>query len=281
MNGTASASATSSNRRFIMLALVLGALGAVLLYTAVSRNNNPGPAATSGANVPVVVAKVEIPARTRITAAMVEVRQVPADIQSFVAYTNVNEVIGQITRFPIAANEHILANKIVALEGQGASRSLSYVIPPGHRAFSIRVSEVASAGGLVLPGDYVDIIIIYDIEFARGSDREKVESYFVQTLFQNIEVLAVSQAIVDLVQTGESPEDGHRARNTEARPNPDANTVTLALTPEQVQRIYLAESNGRIRLAVRPYGDREVRPIDYMVELELFPRDIPNPFLVR
>jgi Flp pilus assembly protein CpaB len=52
----------------------------------------------------------------------------------------------------------------------------------------------------------------------------------------------------------------------------------LSLTPEQAQRVYLAEGNGTIRLAVRPYGEADERPVDYMTELELFPQNLPNPF---
>ena len=54
--------------------------------------------------------------------------------------------------------------------------------------------------------------------------------------------------------------------------------MTLALTPEEAQRIYLAEANGKIRLALRPFGDNETLPVDYMTELELFPQNLPNPF---
>lgn len=280
MNATA-APASGTNRRFIMLALVLGILGAILLYTAVSRDSGSGPSAGGGQIVPVVVARTEIPARTRITASMVEVRMVPEGARSFMAYTRAEEVIGQVTRFPVAANEHLLPSKLVALDGTATGRALTYVVPPGKRAFAIRVSEVQTAGGLILPGDYVDVIVIYDMEFVRGTNVENASSYFVQTLFQNVEVLAVSQAVVDLVMGQETTPNGQRARNSDGRPNPDASTVTLALTPEEVQKIYLAESNGRIRLALRPFGDGEVRPIDPAIRNELYPRDIPNPFLQR
>jgi Flp pilus assembly protein CpaB len=72
--------------------------------------------------------------------------------------------------------------------------------------------------------------------------------------------------------------DGQRARNSEARPIPDAVTVTLALTPEDAQRVYLAEQNGRIRFALRPFGESDERPIDFMTENDLFPQNLPNPF---
>jgi len=99
------------------------------------------------------------------------------------------------------------------------------------------------------------------------------------TLFQNVEVLAVSQSVVDVVPEATPSAGGQRVRNSEAKASPDANTVTLALTPEQAQRLYLAESNGRIRIAVRHFGDADVQPIDPLLQIELIPPNLPNPFL--
>jgi pilus assembly protein CpaB len=262
-----------------MLAVALGLLGAILVYAAFSR----GSSSSSGggaANMPVVVAKADIPARTKITQALLEVRLVAPDARSALAFEDPELVVGKVTRFPIAANEQVLSTKIVGVipGASVGSRSLSYTIPQGKRAFAIGVSEVASAGGLVLPGDYVDVVVMYDVEFTRGGGKEKQDNFLVQTVFQNIEVLAVSQSVVDVVPEASPTANGQRVRNSEAKPNSGAKTVTLALTPEQAQRAYLAEGNGSIRLSVRPYGEADERPVDYMTELELFPQNLPNPF---
>ena len=37
--------------------------------------------------------------------------------------------------------------------------------------------------------------------------------------------------------------------------------------------------NGKVRFSLRRYGDDEVRPIDIQTELDLFPRNLPNPFI--
>ena len=273
------------NRRFIMLAIVLGLMGAGLVYVATSRSSTSGGSG-SAADTPVVVAKADIPARTVVTQAMVEVKLVPSEDAAPLAFGSVDQVVGQATRFPIAIGEQVLPSKVVALSGSSTavSRSLSFVIPEGHRGFAINISPVQGAGGLVLPGDYVDVIVLHDVEFRNAGEVETVESYVVQHLLQNIEVLAVSQTIVDVVEkpsvgvTGNTTTDTQRVRNSEARPDPEAVTVTLSLTPEEAQRLYLAEANGRIRLAVRPYGDNETLPVDYQTKLELVPRDLPNQF---
>lgn len=266
-----------ANRRFVLLAITLGLLGAVLVYVAFSRSSTStgGGGSSVGADTPVVVAKQEIPARTKIAQTMLDVKLVPADTRSEFAYADPAAVVGQVTRFPIAANEQVQSSKVVSLApgSTAASRSLSFVIPAGKRGFAIGLSAIQGAGGLILPGDYVDVVVIYDVPF--GGDEQG--SYLVQTIMQNIEVLAVAQGIVDIVPEATPTAGGQRVRNSEGRADPGAGTVTLALTPEQLQKIYLAESNGRIRLSLRPFGEGGERPVEFSVKNELFPPNIPRP----
>jgi pilus assembly protein CpaB len=265
------------NRRFILLAIVLGLMGAGLVYVATSRNttSNGGGGGSAAADTPVLVAKVDIPARTTVTADMVEVRLVGADSRSVLAYDSVEGIRGKVTRFPIAANEQVLSSKVVDLSGgsSATARSLSYIVPEGKRAFAIGTSEVRDVGGLLLPGDYIDVMVKYDVAFGD----ETKSGYLAHILLQNVEVLAISQAIVDVVPGQEPTETGQRERISEARPNPGAGTITLALTAEDAQLIFLAESHGEIRFALRPYGDSEERPVDFTTERELLPPNIPAP----
>jgi Flp pilus assembly protein CpaB len=133
---------------------------------------------------------------------------------------------------------------------------------------------------LLLPGDYVDVVVLYDVEFTGlDGNLDTEEAFLAHTLLQNVEVLSVSQVVADIVPGSEPTETGQRTRNSDARPDPGAATITLAVTPEDAQLMYLAEANGRIRLAMRAFGDAEERPIDYTTELELIPENLPNPFL--
>lgn len=263
------------NRRFILLAIVLGVMGAGLVYVATSRNTTSGGGGGTAADTPVLVAKVDIPARTTVTADMVEVRLVEADERSVLAFDSVAAIKGKVTRFPIAANEQVLSSKLVDLSSgsSATARSLSYIIPEGKRAFAISTDEVRDVGGLLLPGDYVDVIVRYDIEFGTTTET----AYLAHILLQNVEVLAVSQTIVDVVPEQEPSATGQRERISESKPIPSAGTITLALTAEDAQLIFLAESHGEIRFALRPYGDAEKRPVDFTTERELLPPNIPAP----
>jgi len=285
----AGTAAGSTNRRLLLLALVAGIVAAILIYTALSRSSESTGSAGAASMAPAVVAKQDIPARTKITSGMLEVRQVPQDTRSELAYTDLSQVVGRVTRYPIATSEQVLATKVVSLESAAATGdSLSYVIPEGKRGISIEVSEVVSSGGLVLPGDYVDIIGVFDVNFVDGEEERTEQKYFSRIILQNIEVLAVAQTVVDTppeagTTTGADGEttttdaDGQRVRNTEAAPEPKASTVTLSVTPQEAQLLFLAEENGVLRLAVRPYGDAEVQDIPFVAETELIPANLPRP----
>ena len=285
----AGTAAGRTNRRLLLLALVAGIVAAILIYTALSRGSESTGSAGAASTVPAVVAKQDIPARTKITSGMVEVRQLPTDSHSELAYTDLSQVVGQVTRYPIATNEEVLSTKVVSLASVAKTgESLSYVIPEGSRAISIEVTQVISSGGLVLPGDYVDIIGVFDVTFGAGDQETTADKYFSRIILQNIEVLAVAQTVVDTVpeagtttgtdgETTTTDAGGQRVRNTEASPEPKASTVTLSVTPQQAQLLFLAEENGVLRLAVRPYGDATVQDIPFVAETDLIPSNLPRP----
>lgn len=274
------------NRRFLMLALVSAALSAMLVYVAISRAGGGSKESESTTTAPVVVAAVDIPARTQITEEMVKVRDVPVDVKPEASYGSVDEVIGKASRFPISIDEEVTSTKVVSLDGVQGTDSIAFVIPKDMRAISINADQVLSAGGLVLPGDYVDIIGVFNVKSADGTEEE---AYLVRTVLQNVEVLAVAQTISDVPPPAEDgtqaaatgSTDGQRARGSEADPNPEATTLTLLVQPEQAEWVFLAEANGTLRAVVRGFGDsdeKEVRPI---VESELWPAGMPPPPLYK
>ena len=254
------------NRRFLLLALILSVLSGVLAYAAFSRS---GEVSVSAEDVPVLVARQAIPAGTRITAEMLEVQQIPASAVGDQALGSSELAVGQVARFPIAANEQVLLFKIVGTS-VGAQDALTYVIEEGMRGLAINVGEVIGVGGLLLPGDNVDVLWV---PFAGAPSF---------TLLSDIEVTAVSQAILDVPAVapglqGEEQEggaavttdgaDGQRIRASEAELQPDALTVTLMVSVEQINTLFCAEAyalanGGSIRLALRSFGDTTPATVD-------------------
>ena len=270
------------NRRFLALALVSAALSAVLVYVAISRAGGGSKESESTATAAVVVAAVDIPARTQITENMVKVRDVPVSIKPEASYGSVDEVIGKATRYPLSLDEEVTSYKVVSLEPSQGTDSIAFVIPKDMRAISINADQVLSAGGLVLPGDYVDIIGVFDVKSADGTEEE---AYLVRTVLQNVEVLAVAQTVTDVPPSAEDgteaaatgSTDGQRARGSEADPNPEATTLTLLVQPEQAEWVFLAEANGTLRAVVRGFGDSAIQEPRPIVESELWPAGMVPP----
>jgi Flp pilus assembly protein CpaB len=47
-------------------------------------------------------------------------------------------------------------------------------------------------------------------------------------------------------------------RPSDVKPNPDARTVTLAVTEDQAQLLALVQSQGSLALSLRSFGDRAI-----------------------
>jgi pilus assembly protein CpaB len=242
------------NRRFLLLALILATLSAVLAYAAMSQS---GGGSSSSSTISVVVAKDLIPSGTEITSDLVEVREFPTSAVGEDALRSQELVVGKVARFPISANEQILASKIVGTT-VADNNVLSHIIEPGARAVAIQTQAVIGAGGLVLPGDHIDILWVP--EGLESSNQGAL------VLASDVEVLAVQQTLEDVApsapgvqdetdQTNQGATEQERVRGSEAEPIPDASTVTIMLNPAQAQMVFCAEVFGTLRLTVHAFGD--------------------------
>jgi Flp pilus assembly protein CpaB len=136
--------------------------------------------------------------------------------------------------------------------------SLAFIVPEGYRAMAVQVDKVIGAGGLIRPGDRVDVLAVLEVAI-QIQDLGLVEgSARAITLEQNVEVLAVEQALEDLAGSA-ALAAGSDADQPAAQPS--ATVVTLAVSPEVAQAIFLAEHTGVIRLAVRAPGEDTINDV--------------------
>ncbi len=271
----------------LFVALGLGLVSAILVYFFLSGSDSGEEAstATTGASDSVVIATEDIGAGKRITSDMVKLRATAQNAIHPDAYTDIESVVGKVARYPIAADEQVLSNKVTSsyLATTGAGDvPLAYIVPEGMRAMAVDVEQVISAGGLVLAGDYVDVIMVATIESDMPPPLD--ESHLALTILQNVEVLAIDQDMAEVVpedsaENGEEGEDGSAADGAEVvsqrvpidQPdaNPEAITATLAVTPEDAQILAMADTLADIRLTLRPFGDGEEATVDEMTDFEL------------
>ena len=264
MQETMSMRPLGGDRRVLVLALVLGAISAGLVVAFLASRDSSDPAVVANTSVrEVVVATREIPVGTQIQTSMLEVRSLPVSAVISDAATSLEQVAGETARYPIAPGEQLSLLRLVEAP---KSEALSFQIPDGMRGFTIPVNVSESPAGVLVPGDFVDVLYAgaarSDIETPRllqltqGDEEGDVEYRAAITLLQNVQVLSVQRNYVDngvkydSSVRGELPEDG------------GVSNITLALTPEQSQLMWLASQDGQMTLALRPFGDDSVAELE-------------------
>jgi pilus assembly protein CpaB len=152
-------------------------------------------------------------------------------------------LVGSVARQVLPAGVPIARSAIVQPGDRGF---LAAVLPKGMRAITIPISEVAGIGGLVLPGDRVDIILTYSIAGDIIEAERDIRAS--ETVMTNIRVLALDQRLGPVMLNEEG----------EAETPPVATTATLEVSPEQAEIITLSQTLGALSLilnSVRDGGD--------------------------
>lgn len=130
--------------------------------------------------------------------------------------------------------------------------------PPGKRAITMEIDTLSAVGGLVNPGDFVDIIAKLDSPDqpepketkprGRGAPEENKKK-IISVLFQNIQVLAVG---TNYDPVGVVPP-------YETQKNLKTLNVTFAVSPEEAGLLAFAQANGDLQLAIRSPAETQDR----------------------
>jgi pilus assembly protein CpaB len=147
------------------------------------------------------------------------------------------DYVGSVVREPILAGEPIVSRKIVRA---GDSGYMAAYLEPGMRAMAIRVTVETAAGGFILPGDRVDVLLTRETTLANMGAQEGDRSKFASsTVMQNIKVLAIDQS----TRAGDEEQAVVGA------------TATLEVGPRDAEALALAKSEGELSLVLRSYAD--------------------------
>ncbi|MDP1778391.1 MAG: Flp pilus assembly protein CpaB, partial [Brevundimonas sp.] len=143
------------------------------------------------------------------------------------------DYVGSVVREPILAGEPIVGRKIVRA---GDSGYMAAYLEPGMRAMAIRVTVETAAGGFILPGDRVDVLLTRETNLSNVGAEEGDRSKFASsTVMQNIKVLAIDQS----TRAGDDEQAVVGA------------TATLEVGPRDAEALALAKSEGELSLVLR------------------------------
>lgn len=146
------------------------------------------------------------------------------------------DYIGAVVREPILAGEPIVGRKIVRA---GDSGYMAAYLEPGMRAMAIRVTVETAAGGFILPGDRVDVLLTREVKLPAGTAGGETSKFVSATVMRNVKVLAIDQ-------------------NTRAAENEQAvvgATATMEVSGRDAEVLALAKSEGDLSLVLRSYAD--------------------------
>lgn len=219
---------TRQRRTFVVLLVALVAAGAASygVYQAISRVP-AHPAALPTVNV--VVAAKPMPVGTMLTAGDVKVVKWPADAALPGGFADANAVVGRGLIMPDGENEPLNDRKVAPREG-GAG--LPPAITPGMRAMSVKVDEVIGVAGFVVPGTRVDVLAIMQ------PPEERQQNSIAKVVVANVQVLTA----------GTRYDQEKASKEGKAIPS---SVVTLLVTPDDAQRVALAQAEGKLMLALR------------------------------
>jgi len=203
----------------------------------------------------VVVAAAALPARTVLSSSDLRVTSVPTSVVPPDALSPYKPVVGDVLAAPVWPGEILLDEQV---QQGGAQAALSAVLAPGDRAFAVEANVAQALAGQIAPGDKVDVVAVTK---STGSSSDSAQSEQAVTIVQHVVVLAISassgavtkptNAPVVAKQPGAVSIVGSSSPSTSTQA-PAPAIYTLALTPEQVQEVALAETLGKLYLSLDP-----------------------------
>ncbi len=153
--------------------------------------------------------------------------------------TDVNTLVGTVVRHPITAGQPLTQGALVHPDDRGF---LAAALGPGMRAVTVKVSQEQGVAGFVFPGDRVDVLLAQTIEVKEGSSYPDDQIFTAETIVRNVRVLATDQRYNAEDETGKTPVSTF-------------GSVTLEATPDLAERIAVAQSMGKLSLALRPLAE--------------------------
>ena len=133
-----------------------------------------------------------------------------------------------------------------AAAAEAPKSTLAIKTPAGKRALTVLVDALSAVGGMINPGDYVDVLAHLTVPPPPNTTvpPEKVSAI----LFQNIQILAVG---TNMQNPG----------SYEAQQAAGSLNITFAVDPEEAGLLIFAQQNGRLQMVLRSPSETETQMV--------------------
>jgi pilus assembly protein CpaB len=221
-------------RRRLVLVLVIAAVVGLLASTLVYRVLKDVASGAKPQDLEmIVVATVNMTMAETVTSSHVKLLPWPSKSVPSGAIRKMEDAEGRVVRASIVAGEPLLDGKLAPqLAGKGGLMPM--LVPEGQRGVTIKVDDAIKESGFVLPNSRVDVLVSMP-KTKNSQDRIS------KVILQDVTVLAAGQTV-------------------ELRDNKPVTftTVTLAHDPGQAERLTLAQTEGKLTLAMRNLRDTQI-----------------------
>ena len=240
------------NSRAFTTSLILAAVAVLMIYSYITSRETE-LVSEYGNPTPVVVAKEDIKELEVIDDRKVKIVTIPAKFQMPGRFTRVEDLYNTIAATPIKKDEQITAPRVTY---PGSQSGLARQISNGKRAYSLPVTESQSVSRLLKPGDRVDILAMVD--YASG----KKDKMKIKTVLQDVLILSTGLFVTNTVPVINMKGDGSESRQMKLNNYTNYNSVTLELTPFEVQKmVFLVAAGNGIHLSLRNNDDKTIERI--------------------
>lgn len=225
--------------------------------------------------VPVVIARVDLPARTRTTAGMMELVWVPASVRHSDAATNVKCLLDHQLLVDVLAREQLLLGWF----GESSRWCGKPSRRPGPlRAVSIPITMDRAVGGYVDVDQHVDVI---------GTFRTP-RGLVTKPVVRSVRVLAINGRPLEIRNSEPPTAVSAVSVWSPLRTHPpagfgvyhhDIQAVTLEVTPEEAEKLALAVRTTQLHLAImNPDETPSSEPYAVVCERDLLESVAPDSF---
>ena len=122
---------------------------------------------------------------------------------------------------------------------------LSTKMPPNKRAVTIAIDSLSAVGGLVNPGEFVDVIV--DLKIPNPQKPAGETDSVTSVVFQNIQVLAVDSK-TQVAANQKELEERFKSKLVQE---------TLAVSAEEASLLTFAQANGKVTLSLRSMNEKD------------------------
>lgn len=236
------------SERPALLGAALALVVALVSYAYLSSGDTTAattPVVAEVERASIVIATRDIATRDLVGELQLELRSLPIEAIHPFALSSLDEAIGLFATTDIVAGQQLLSSHVTADDTGG---SLARLVPIGQRAYAIPISDAIAAGGLIVPGDRIDVLALF-------KNTESSALNTVSIVAEDLEVIAVSSLLLGTAVAEE--EAGASSPTSSGSPTQIRTTVTVAVPLLQAQRLALAEEFGVLRLILRNPDDTQ------------------------